>query len=260
MRYVLLVIVPIVAALLIGGTTVEVKPEDSRAPESDQSIGVGIRAFCEREFERASEILRPHAEQGNVDAQVILAFMLWDGVDVRQNRDEALSWFRKAADKGDGEAQVFLGSAYSNGDGVKVDFNKAVKWYSKAAEAGISEGQYNLAYAHTFGAGGVVKDEAKAVELYTIAANQGHVWAQSNLGFMYYNGDGVKADNVQAYKWWLLASEKGDKPAKQVLGEIRPSMTGGEIKAAERLANSFVPKLSPAEQGLAQRCRESKEP
>ncbi len=37
-------------------------------------------------------------------------------------------------------------------------------------------------------------------------------------------------------------------------------MTGGEIKEAERLANSFVPKLSPAEQRLDQRCRESYEP
>jgi len=239
---------------------VEVKPIDSRTLESDQSIGVGIRAFCEREYERASEILRPHAEQGNVDAQVILAFMLWDGVDVRQNRDEALSWFRKAADKGDGEAQVFLGHAYSNGDGVKVDFNEAVKWFSKAAEAGISEGQYNLAYAHTIGAGGVVKDEAKAAELFTIAANQDHVWAQSNLGHMYLYGTGVKIDKVRAYKWLLLDSEEGDKPAKQLLGEIRPSMTGGEIKEAERLANSFVPMLSPAEQRLAQRCRESYEP
>ncbi len=35
MRHVLLVVVPIVAALLIGGTTVEVKPVDSRTPESD---------------------------------------------------------------------------------------------------------------------------------------------------------------------------------------------------------------------------------
>ncbi len=260
MRHALQVVVPILALLLVGGTSVEVKPINSNTPESDQSIGVGIRAFCEREYERASEILRPHAEQGNVDAQVILAFMLWDGVDVRQNRDEALSWFRKAADKGDGEAQVFLGSAYSNGDGVKVDLNEAVKWYSKAAEAGISEGQYNLAYAHSFGAGGVVKDEAKAVELYTIAANQGHVWAQSNLGHMYLYGVGVKIDNVQAYKWLMLASEEGDKPAKQLLGEIRPAMTGGEIKEAERLANSFVPMLSPAEQRLAQRCRESYEP
>ena len=141
-----------------------------------------------------------------------------------------------------------------------MDFNEAVKWYSKAAEAGISEGQYNLAYAHTFGAGGVVKDETKAAELYTIAANQGHVWAQSNLGHMYLYGMGVKIDNVHAYKWLMLASEEGDKPAKQLLGEIRPAMTGGEIKEAERLANSFVPMLSPAEQRLAQRCRESYEP
>ena len=94
MRHALQVVVPILAVLLVGGTTGEVKPINSNTPESDQSIGVGIRAFCEREYERASEILRPHAEQGNVDAQVILAFMLWDGVDVRQNRDEALSWFR----------------------------------------------------------------------------------------------------------------------------------------------------------------------
>ncbi len=255
MRHALLAAVPIVAVLLVGCTTVEVKPIDSRTPESDQSIGVGIRAFCEREFARAFEILRPHAEQGNVDAQVILGVLFEnEHRGVEKNHKEAANWYRKAAEQGDIEAQVALGLMYVKGLARPVNFDEAVRLFADAAEAGSDAGQYNLAYAYATGQG-IAQDEARAVEFYTKAANQGDVWAQSNLGFMYKDGMGIPQNMGEAYKWWLIASKRGDKPAEKALIDHKALMSAEEISKAKSLAENFEPVLSPATQKLAQRCR-----
>ncbi|UUZ57031.1 hypothetical protein LP419_20365 [Massilia sp. H-1] len=49
---------------------------------------------------------------------------------------------------------------------------------------------HNLAYMFTTGQGGLNKDEAKAVKLYAIAAEQGYVASQHNLGALYEQGVG----------------------------------------------------------------------
>lgn len=254
MRHTLLAALPIFAVLLVGGTPAQMKPADASYPESDQSIDSGLKAFCEREFARSFEILRPHAEQGNVDSQVILGFLLWEGHGVRQNRVEGLTWYQKAAEQGDGEAQVALGLIYAQGDNVRVDFNEAVRLFAEAAGAGFKAGQYNLAYAYFTGRG-IAKDEAKAVELFKKAANQGSVWAQSNLGFMYRNGRGIPQNLVEAYKWGLIASKGGDRPAEKALIDYRTLMSAEEISKAKSLAENFEPVLSPATQKIEQRCR-----
>lgn len=53
----------------------------------------------------------------------------------------------------------------------------------KEAQAGDPDAQYNLAYLYENGLG-VPKNEAKALELYQQAADQGHSAAQNNLDAM----------------------------------------------------------------------------
>lgn len=214
----------------------------------------GLKAYCHKQFARSIEILRPYAEQGRVDAQVILGTLTSEGKGVTQDHKEAANWYRKAADQGDIEAQVNLGFMYVNGLAGPVNFGEAVRLFADAAEAGSERGQYNLAYAYATGQG-IAKDEARAVEFYAKAANQGHLWAQSNLGFMYKDGKGIPQNLVEAYKWWLLASKRGDKPADEALIVNRKFLSAEEISKAKSLAENFVPVLSSATQKLAQRCR-----
>ncbi len=56
----------------------------------------------------------------------------------------------------------------------------AIAKLQRAAQAGDSDAQYHLAYLYENGLG-VTKDEAKALELYEQAANQGHPSAKDNL-------------------------------------------------------------------------------
>ncbi|MDA8961014.1 sel1 repeat family protein [Akkermansiaceae bacterium] len=62
------------------------------------------------------------------------------------------------------------------------------------------------------------KNKAKAAKLFRKAAEQGHVSAQSNLGVMYENGEGVPEDKAEATKWIRKAAEQGNEDAKAWLG------------------------------------------
>ena len=57
----------------------------------------------------------------------------------------------------------------------------------------------------------------KIKELVTLA-EQGDVNAQSNLGEIYYKGDGVVQDYTQAAKWLQKAAEQGNARAQNILG------------------------------------------
>ena len=58
------------------------------------------------------------------------------------------------------------------------------------------------------GGKGVPQDHAEGVKWYRLAANQGHVGAQFNLGVTY-GGHGVTQDYVEAAKWYRLAANQG---------------------------------------------------
>ena len=58
----------------------------------------------------------------------------------------------------------------------------------------------------------------KAVRWYRLAAEQGHAYAQYNLGLMYRQGEGVPQDDAEAVRWYRLAAEQGDAVAQFNLG------------------------------------------
>ena len=58
---------------------------------------------------------------------------------------------------------------------------------------------------------------------YRIAAEQGDVGAQYNLGVMYADGEGVPEDDAEAVRWYRIAAEQGDVGAQYNLGVmLRP--------------------------------------
>ena len=69
-------------------------------------------------------------------------------------------------------------------------------------------------------------DFATALKEWSPLAGQGDAGAQTSLGFMYYNGDGVVQDYAEAVKWYRLAAEQGDAYAQYALGVMYGSGTG----------------------------------
>jgi hypothetical protein len=76
------------------------------------------------------------------------------------------------------------------------------------AEAGDAYAQYDLGYMYYEGEG-VPRDDAEAARWIRLAADQGHAAAQVNLGVMYADGRGVPQDDAEAVRWYRLAADQG---------------------------------------------------
>lgn len=88
-------------------------------------------------FAQSQEEIRQLAEQGDAQGQAKLAslyLMGWQGHE--QNNEQAAEWMKKAAEQGVVEAQVVMGAMYDRGLGVPNDRNAATQWYEKAAAQG----------------------------------------------------------------------------------------------------------------------------
>jgi uncharacterized protein len=73
------------------------------------------------------------ADQGNADAQVLLADMYYKGKGMAQDYGQALAWYRKAAKQEDAVAQTALGTIYHDGTGVPQDYVQSYMWFNLAA-------------------------------------------------------------------------------------------------------------------------------
>ena len=87
----------------------------------------------------------------------------------------------------------------------------------RLAEQGDAIAQSILGFMYANGEG-VPEDDAEAVRWFRMAAEQGDATAQSNLGFMYANGEGVPENDAEAVRWYRMAAEQGDVLAQYNLG------------------------------------------
>ena len=75
-----------------------------------------------------------------------------------------------------------------------------------------------------------------------LSTGQGIAQAQSDLGGMCVNGQGVLQDNVRAYMWWNIAASSGDEMAVKNRGIVAKQMTPAQIAEAQKLARECVRK------------------
>ena len=85
----------------------------------------------------AVDAVRQQVEQGVALAQAKLASIYLLGRDgVEKDERQAALWMEKAANQGLLDAQVVMGAMYDRGMGVPADRDKATQWYEKAAAKG----------------------------------------------------------------------------------------------------------------------------
>lgn len=83
------------------------------------------------------DLIRQAAEGGDAQAQAKLASLYLLGREGMDKNDQlAATWMEKAADQGLLDAQVVMGALYDRGIGVSADRDKATDWYQKAAAKG----------------------------------------------------------------------------------------------------------------------------
>jgi TPR repeat protein len=217
---------------------------------------------------RACEWFRAAAEQGHADAQCELADCFAEGRWVKKDRVKAFHWYEKAALQGHARAQWNLGELYAVGiPGVAQDpsqatllckraakagfapaqatmgtlmarakkHDRALEWWTLAAEQGDLEAQFNLAYAYRSGMG-VEKNEERALMLLMAAANSGLAAAQARLGLDYAQGNFAVLDLIESAKWFIMAADNGDHSAMKNKERSRTVLSPAQWAEAERRA------------------------
>jgi TPR repeat protein len=84
----------------------------------------------------------------------------------------------------------------------------------RAAERHAPDDELNYARALATGTCGFRPDKSGASAWYRLAAEQGNMQAQRALAEMYFSGDGVALDYVEAKRWYTKAAERGDGPSQ----------------------------------------------
>ena len=135
------------------------------------------------------------------------------GVPVDYGR--AMQLYQRAIDLGAAEANYGMGQLYQYGLGVEEDGAKAVEYYQKAAES-EEYGLRNLARdalgnIYYEGCAGIMPDKSAAMNWYMAGAQDGYGPCCNNLGYMYYQGDGVDQDYSQAAYWFEMAASRGER-------------------------------------------------
>ena len=92
---------------------------------------------------------------------------------------------------------------------------------------------------------------AHAVRWYQKAAEQNGTAAQIDLGMMYYRGQGVPRDYVQAYMWAIVATSNSPSGRyREVAAKnrdiIATRMSPVQIEEAQRLAREWMKKHKPS--------------
>lgn len=157
---------------------------------------------------------------------------LEEGVDAANRGDyaAAIEIWRPIADEGNPDAQYNIGLLYYN---IWKDMEAAANWFHKAATNGHANAQSVLGFLYHEG-NGVSKDASKAAKWYEMAAEQGVANAQLQLATLYTNGEGVPRDNIKAYMWYTIVIESIPEPRG-----FEPALIPGMFRAI--LINRMTP-------------------
>ncbi len=168
------------------------------------------QAYEKKDYDSAFRELKPLAEQGNADAQLILGKMYMKGDGVLKDPDQAMKWFKASGAQGNADAQFFVGSMYLM---PRKDIAEGVKWLRVSAEQGNQDAQLLLGKAYMEGTRELPRDLVQAEMWLLLAAK----------------------DNLPFYEAELAAAER----------RMRPD----EVAKGKALAEAWKPKpgLKPAD-------------
>ena len=189
-------------------------------PEAFKHVGMAYHAGWGRDvdFDKAREYFEKALEAGNDDVLFLLGRVYYDTEDYAT----AMKYFKRAAVDGNefqNNAEDRLGDMYRFGEGVKQDLDEAVSWYKKGAEHGNDDSMCSLGYMY-LNEEGIWSDEAQAAYWNLQAAKQENVIAMDNMGFHYSRGIGVEQDYVAAMAWYKKVAEAGRSSSMEEIGDL----------------------------------------
>ena len=110
---------------------------------------IGMRHYVTHHYEEAFKWLNFAAEEGYMDAELLVARMYEEGQGTDADMNKALEWYAKAAERGNAEAQFNMGYDCEQ----RGQSEEAVEWYWKAAKQGNVDALCNLGEMYEYGRG-----------------------------------------------------------------------------------------------------------
>jgi TPR repeat protein len=212
----------------------------------------------------AAECYRKAANQGHARAQCSLAGCYGRGLGVTKDYVEAHKWLSLSAAQGVKESLTALpllegmmtreqlaeartrASEFKPPGGplpqarVNDAAGKPPSDLLAKAEAGDVKAQNELGEVFQLGKQGVTRNPVAAVQWFRQAAEQNLAAAQSNLGVCYERGVGVTKDEVEAYKWNLLATAQGDSKGKRNASMLELLLSREQIAEGKQRAQTWL--------------------
>lgn len=97
----------------------------------------------------------------------------------------------------------------------KGNYKEAIVWYTKAAKQGYVDAESELAFIYLNGEGTPV-NKSEAIKWLQKAGEHGDALSQYTLGCLYTNGDGVATNLTESQKWFNKASPKFYDAAREL--------------------------------------------
>lgn len=157
----------------------------------------------EKHPERAVQLFKCAAAQGNVDGLYNLAVRYETGEGIERNEAKAIRFFERAALQGNTVAQNRVGqmylTGYETGDGVQRDEAKALRFFERAALQGCPEAQHRVGLMYLTGKG-TPADPEKGLAWLRSAAKHGHHEAINTI-WKYHKSAGDRPRYIEALQW-----------------------------------------------------------
>ncbi len=112
---------------------------------------------------------------------------------------------------------------------AQADLTPQQKDVAQKAIGGDAQAQSDVGMMY-YNGDGLPRSDAQALEWFRMSATQGNPAGEYNLGLMYLNGRGVAIDNTQAVKWLTQSALHGQSDAQLMLGLIDSAGVDGAVR------------------------------
>ena len=173
---------------------------------------------CRTDPAKAVQFYRQSASKNHPGAMTRLGkACLRDDLGISGRGKEGVKWLKRATDVADHQypnAPYDLGLLHETGygDDIFQDLSYAAQLFTKAADLGHVDAYYRMGDAYEHGKLNCPRDAALSVHFYTGAAQRGHPLAMMALCAWYMVGAEpvLEKNEDEAYQWALKAAETGE--------------------------------------------------
>lgn len=202
---------------------------------------LGLALDTARRFTESFAAYQQAAQAGYVAAGHALAWAYANAEGTERNDAEAVRWYRWAAERGHTGSMNTLGFMLENGRGAPRDLIQAADWYRRAYDTdGRPIAAFNWARLLS-GGRGVPQDNARAVQLFRVAAQAGRADAGLQLALMAERGEAPQVTQAELIQLLAIAeagSAQRDR-ARRSLDRMNTEGLSGDIHLARGAASDM---------------------